>query len=286
MRSMNNQASPEHLSKTAPLAPPPAMILSDARLSLRRNSCAAGFSLIELLVFVLIVTVLLAIAYPLYQTGRDTAKGAGCVANLRQIGVGLIGYAADHRQYLPPTARSYQPPFEGRYDRLFWPALVAPYMNLSIREQPGQRTMRCPSRKPFDPDNGENFTYGITLGKAAHTDEVVDGAHIPGSYYTSGYVKPLPELGRGTFIVADCDGESRPTVFWPGSKGSWRLNVDRGGTSIPDSSGALQKPFNEIRFIHRQDRANFLRADCSIVSMTRRKWAENQDNIWGDFGIR
>lgn len=235
---------------------------------------------------IFVVVVLMMIAYPAYRNGRETAKAVACSGNLRQIGVGLISYAADHRQYLPPTVRSYEPPLEGRYERLFWPALVAPYMGLTIRDQPGHSAMRCPARGSFNPDQGENFTYGITLGKAAHTDEIIDGQLIRGSYYSNGYVRPLPELGRGTFIVTECEGRNRPNVFWPGSKGSWRLTVDRGGTGIPDSSGALQHDFNEIRFIHHNRRANFLRADGSVVSLSVRQWAANEDNIWGDFGVR
>lgn len=53
-----------------------------------RRSCR-GFSLIEILAALAVVAVLLAIIVPLGLRSRASAQSAACVANLRQIGVGL-----------------------------------------------------------------------------------------------------------------------------------------------------------------------------------------------------
>ncbi len=244
-----------------------------------------GISLVECLVLIAIGAALALIAHPIYQLGRAEAQRAGCVAHLRQIGVGLHAYAAENRWFLPPTTRTYDPPLDGRYERLFWPALVAPYLKLGYSNQPGQIALRCPARSTFSPAEGRNYTYGISLGKASHTDSVINGQLIPGNYYTQGYVLPISRLGAGTFIVADCNGRNRPQISWPGTKGSWPLTEERGGTGRPDSNGAVSEDYNGVEFTHR-GRANFLRADGSVVSLTVRQWAENESNIWGDNGQR
>lgn len=60
-----------------------------------------GFTLIELLVVIAILAVLVAIAVPAINGVRARGASAKCVANLRQIGVGLNLYLADHDQRMP-----------------------------------------------------------------------------------------------------------------------------------------------------------------------------------------
>ncbi|MEM1210987.1 MAG: prepilin-type N-terminal cleavage/methylation domain-containing protein [Planctomycetota bacterium] len=51
-----------------------------------------AFSLIELLVVLLILSALIAIAIPVYQSTRDAARSAACLSNLRQLGIALNAY--------------------------------------------------------------------------------------------------------------------------------------------------------------------------------------------------
>jgi prepilin-type N-terminal cleavage/methylation domain-containing protein len=55
-----------------------------------------GFTLIELLVVIAIVAVLIALLLPAVQAAREAARRAGCVNNLKQIGVALHN---DHQLY-------------------------------------------------------------------------------------------------------------------------------------------------------------------------------------------
>ena len=52
----------------------------------------AGFTLIELLVVIAIIAVLIALLLPAVQAAREAARRAGCVNNLKQIGLGLLNY--------------------------------------------------------------------------------------------------------------------------------------------------------------------------------------------------
>jgi len=62
---------------------------------------AAGFSLTELIITVLIVATLAGISYPLIRSGVRASHKAGCLGNLRQIGLGLESYLQDHNQRMP-----------------------------------------------------------------------------------------------------------------------------------------------------------------------------------------
>ncbi len=69
-----------------------------------------GFSLVEVLVGVVIVSFLVALLIPVAGMARDKVAASRCVANLRQIGLGYSLYAQEHSQCLPPY---YDPPEAG-----------------------------------------------------------------------------------------------------------------------------------------------------------------------------
>jgi prepilin-type N-terminal cleavage/methylation domain-containing protein len=60
-----------------------------------------GFTLIELLTVIAIIGVLAAILIPVAGRVRDAARDARCQSNLRQIGMAVLGFAADNRGLVP-----------------------------------------------------------------------------------------------------------------------------------------------------------------------------------------
>ncbi len=65
-----------------------------------------GFTLIELLVVISIVALLIAILLPALSKAREAARLAQCSTNVRQIGIGMIMWAGNNKDYLPYDAES------------------------------------------------------------------------------------------------------------------------------------------------------------------------------------
>ena len=76
--------------------------------------CARGFTLIELLCVIAIIGLLSSLLLPVLQDVRKRADSAACFGNLRQIGIAVNLYIADHDQTYPkvepdPTHPIYSP---------------------------------------------------------------------------------------------------------------------------------------------------------------------------------
>ena len=59
-----------------------------------------AFTLIELLVVVAIIAILISILMPALNEARNAARTVVCQANIRQIGLGVQTYAAEHRGFI------------------------------------------------------------------------------------------------------------------------------------------------------------------------------------------
>lgn len=62
-----------------------------------------AFTLIELLVVVAIVGILISLLLPALGQARRQAKSAACLSNLRQMGLGLVAYCHDNRDWVIPS---------------------------------------------------------------------------------------------------------------------------------------------------------------------------------------
>lgn len=63
---------------------------------------ARAFTLIELLTVIAIISILAAILLPVISSAREQARMIACTSTLRQLGIGVHLYAADHNDTTPP----------------------------------------------------------------------------------------------------------------------------------------------------------------------------------------
>lgn len=67
----------------------------------RRLSACRGFTLVELLTVIAIISVLAALLFPVFASARGKAREISCVSNLRQIGMSLKMYTQDYDELYP-----------------------------------------------------------------------------------------------------------------------------------------------------------------------------------------
>ncbi|MCG3178671.1 MAG: hypothetical protein BIFFINMI_00999 [Phycisphaerae bacterium] len=182
-------------------------ILDAGRRSWGVEGCAVhtrrGFTLIEVLTVVAIITVLLSIILPTAGQAREAARRSGCGRNLHFIGIALADYAARHNGFLPPVgstqtqrSRNY---FVGPLPAVeAWSAVAAdehfsgagmlycPSMTSASFQYdtpanpwPGEPGRTCYSRRAL-PVSGNGLTHLSTVsgGTAMAADLIVSPTHV------------------------------------------------------------------------------------------------------------
>jgi prepilin-type N-terminal cleavage/methylation domain-containing protein len=94
-------------------------------------SVRQAFTLIELLVVIAIISIIAAILFPVFAQVREKARQTACSSNEKQLSLGVLMYAQDSDEVLPPTQNDAN---------VLWPDLVNPYVkNDKIRVCPSDQ---------------------------------------------------------------------------------------------------------------------------------------------------
>lgn len=93
----------------------------------------AGFTLIEILIVIAIISLLAAILFPVFSRARENARRASCQSNLKQLALSIHMYNADNDQRFPIGARYDSTEVPGHQSGtpnygLGWASTVYPYV--------------------------------------------------------------------------------------------------------------------------------------------------------------
>jgi len=118
----------------------------------RRHS---AFTLIELLVVISVVLILAGLVVAMLPSAKLAARRTNSLSNLRQLGIGLVGFAADYQNRLPGRVQSDDK----------WPRLLLPYVGDNPKVYGEPDDMKCFLRTGADPlANSRNNTSYILNG--------------------------------------------------------------------------------------------------------------------------
>ncbi len=180
-----------------------------------------GFTLIELLVVIAIIAILAAILFPVFARARENARKANCSSNLKQIGLGMLGYIQDYDELYMPHQMGSSPTVQ-------WQQLVAPYIkNTGI--------INCPSRSDITWNGGadNNIAYGYNNWMSSY----------PGLWAVVPTMATI-QTPAETIMVAETGGPSTASAgyfqsFAPYYSFVWRPDDTTYGGNVPNAPARL-----------------------------------------------
>jgi len=216
----------------------------------------SGFTLIELLVVISIIAILASLLLPAIGMARSSARSLSCLSNLRQTGMGIIGYAGEHDGAPPPPIQRFDLHW-GHYGDGNWCVQVARYLD------GGTAYLACPEdavsevgstyREKLGEALSGKVSYGMLGAITGGNDIGTKGREVM-SWWTYGGGR-----GKSHAALLDSVQDSTGTALIA----EWRRTGNNMGVpwwSVSSTSSRFTRP-------HR-DRGNVLFVDGHVASMS------------------
>lgn len=188
-----------------------------------------GFTLIEMLVSITIVSMMAAMLLPALSTARERGRTISCVNNLKQIGLALQMYSDDHDGYLVPA----------EYDDTDtdWPSILvrggyvrAPIDTVASQVTSRSSVFRCPSGLAEVNFSGSNITSRDDPdGAKAHASTYGTGNYIHCWYGINGTIShpdkwPFTQISGATNQLNKASSITAPASM-PAVYDGWWIHV-------------------------------------------------------------
>ena len=133
-----------------------------------------GFTLLEILVVIVIIGVIAALAFPVYERTVEGGRASACISNLRQLGAGLNLYLGEHNMEMP-TLKT------GRAALTDDVPVIDTTLDKYVKEP---RVFACPADPKWAKATGTSYSWNNALNGQSATNLnflriVEDTAHIP-----------------------------------------------------------------------------------------------------------
>lgn len=181
-----------------------------------RKTIRRGFTLVEFLVVISILTVLVALLMPSLQRVRKQGRAVLCNSNLAQMSWAVVGYCDQNRGRLFPIIH---------LPKMYWMGRLEPYWNGD------ERIIQCPETTRVSNGLGDALTmwgpgggwmdnragsYGMNLWLLPDGDFATDANMIQGGYHRQ---KEMSPADTPVF------GDSQWVGSWPDDIDTWPGNT-------------------------------------------------------------
>lgn len=172
----------------------------------RRNDLERGFSLIEILAGMAIISLLAGLSYAGFSGAIERTRSVECAGKLRSIGVAMSLYVQENGGRYPRSAHSAAANRE-----LGWTSAITPYLDQRVANSPASwkaifnEYFRCPADSSDDPSE---HSYGLNV----HFELDPDGDDYPGSPASWHRIVQVSRPSR-TILVAEPSIGSRADHF-------------------------------------------------------------------------
>ncbi|MBL8049020.1 MAG: prepilin-type N-terminal cleavage/methylation domain-containing protein [Chthonomonas sp.] len=167
-----------------------------------------AFTLIELIVVIMVIAILSALLFPVFQRARAQGTHAVCATQLKQLGLATGLYASEYDDGLMPAQYRSDTDQTPVYDRR-WPQLLLPYTrNFKMFRCPSD-TFKHPDTSLNDPSSLMRDADALAYRWAERTNYGYNALNLSPAYYSGSewYVAPVQQSQvtnpSGTILFAE-----------------------------------------------------------------------------------